>query len=223
MQTVWSIFGLGLLAALAGRIVMVRRRERRTLQPLAAEHHMHYTHEDLICIQERYHNLLMIRRGHNRHVSHLLYGSSSGRPITLFCYTYELGFGTSSESRQWWMAIVETPRTHLAWRAAPMSDFQANDPGTATQTIDGYRLVASSRDICSRLVETGISHLFAYAPGNYRWEVQGSLAAVAAPFDLDPTTPGRLYETVCRLTRYLEDKQLEWPKVTGHASRGEYR
>ncbi len=211
MQTFWSILGLVLLVALAGRVVLARHRERKALKPLAAEHHLHYAHEDLIGIQERYQNLRLIRQGHNRHVSHLLYGSSAAGPTTLFCYTYELGFGTNNESRQWWMAVVETPRVHRGWRAEPV-DMRANsvpdNEGDLIQVIDGYRLWLSSRDMASRLMEAGLRQLFEKAPTACCWEVRGTLAAVAIAFSFDPRDSRRLFETTCGLARFLDEHDL---------------
>lgn len=211
MQTLWPILGLVFLVALACRVVLARRRERKALEPLAAEYHLHYAHEDLIGIQERYQNLLLIRRGHNRHVSHLLYGSSAGGPTTLFCYTYELGFGTNSENRQWWVAVVETPRAHRRWRAEP-ADLRltpaANAKGDLEQTIDGYRFGLSSGEVFTRLTEAGVGKLLANAPLSCSWEVQGPLVAVATPFNLDPRRPRLLFEAVCGLARFLEEHDL---------------
>lgn len=211
MQTFWSILGLILLGTLAGRVIVARRRERRALKPLAAEHHLHYAHEDLIGLQERYQNLLLIRRGHNRHFSHLLYGSSAEGPITLFCYTYELGFGAKSESRQWWVAVVETARACRGWRMEPAdapADPLGDTPEVSDQAIDGYRLWASSPDTSLRLRAAEVGQLFENAPAGCCWEVQGPLAAVAVPFNLDPQTPRRLFDSVCRLVRFLKEHDL---------------
>lgn len=211
MQTFWSIIGLVLLVAFAGRVVLARHRERKALKPLAVEHHLHYAHEDLIGIQERYQNLSLIRQGHNRHVSHLLYGSSPVGPTTLFCYTYELGFGANSESRQWWMAVVETPRVHRGWRAEPVDarmDPAPHIEDDSIQVIDGYRLWLSSRDIASRLTESRVRQLLEKAPTACSWEVQGTLVAVAIPFGLDPQASRRLFETTCGLARFLDEHDL---------------
>lgn len=201
MYPFWLFIGLLIIAALFVRVVIVRRRPVRLLRDLAAARRLSLSAEDLIGIQERYHNLDMIRRGHSRHACNLLYGSTGTGLVTIFYYSYDLGFGVNRTNRQWWFAVVETACLHDHWRAMPAASFNG---GRELALVDRFRVRTEHHHTLGRLIDAGIEELFRTAPPEYYWEARGPLVAVATPFDSDPQTPRGLLDITCDLARRLQ-------------------
>ncbi len=199
MYRFWFCLGLLVITGLVVRVVISRRRRTRTLLSLATELHLSFSPEDLIDVQDRYHNLDMIRRGHSRHACNILYGRADAGLVTVFCYHYDLGFGAHQVSRDWWFAVLETPGVHKHWRAVPAGASTLTSP----VRIDVFDLQADHRDTLSQLTDAGIERVLEAAPADYHWEVRGPLVAVATPFDPAPETPRRLLITACDLARIL--------------------
>jgi len=215
-------FVLGLLimaglAGLAGRIALARYRQVRALGDLARTEHLTFSSEDVVGLHARYHNLDLIRQGPSRHACNLLYGPTEAGPVTLFSYSYDLGFGVHQTNRQWWFAVLETGVPHDHWRAFPEEkeapEKKSMDlyvgahwstPGGRFGRLDRFRIDADHEDTHKRLTDAGIECLFRAVPGDYHWEVRGPLLAVAAPFDSDPQTPIRLLAAARELARILE-------------------
>lgn len=108
MHPFWLLVGLLIVPLLLRRAVLARYRQTRILRDYARKKRLNFVAEDSIGIVARYDRLDLIRQGHNRSATHLLYGSNDAGSITLFNYTYELGFGINRMQRRWWVAVVET-------------------------------------------------------------------------------------------------------------------
>ena len=199
MRQFWLILGLLILAGVAGRAVVSRRRQLRALRRLARERRLNFSPEDLIDVRDRYHNLELIRQGHSRHACNVLHGPTDAGLLTVFSYSYDLGFGPRRASAYWWLAVVETAGVHEHWRAGPANSAPPQDE---TQ-IDRFNIRADHEETLQKLIDAGIERVFQASPADCHWEVRGPLVAVAAPFGSVPEVPRQLLTTACDLARIL--------------------
>ena len=199
MQPLLLITGLVILAVVAGRGAWLRRRESRHLRELADRRRLNFAPDDLIGVYERYVHLDLIHRGHNRHVWNVLYGTTDAGLVTLFCYAYELGFGTNRTQEQWWMGVLETGDLHDTWQALPEEAIKRN------YTKVGEVCVRTDRRTTRRSLEASeeIRSILDPADRPCHWEVRGPLLAVAARLDSDPATAEQLLARLVRLARGL--------------------
>jgi len=201
MPSLWLLLATLLIAGAVGRIVAHRRRQLRTLRDLARRHRLNFSPEDLIGLHERYQNLDLIRRGHNRHAWNVVYGSAEPGLIALFGYSYDLGFGANRTAHQYWIVVIETPRAHHHWQA--FSGESACRPVGEPRRIGPFDVWADHPATLSELLDAGLESTFHKAPANYRWEARGTLLAVATPMQPDPQTPEQLLTTACELALRL--------------------
>lgn len=194
--------GLAILALAAGRIALRRRRQTRDLRDLAGRKRLNFSTEDLIGVQHRYHNLDLIRRGHSRHVCNVLYGSTEAGLATLFCYSYDLGFGQNRCAEQRWIAVVETSQVHDHWHAVPSTGAA---PSAQSATIDRFVVHSAHQETLQQLENQEIRCVFREAPPDYLWEARGPFIAVAMPLSGVAETPEGLLATACRLASLLAD------------------
>jgi len=203
MEMLGFTLGILILAAVAVGTIVSRRRQTRKLRQLAQKRRLNYSAEDLIGIHERYQNLELIRRGHIRHASHVLFGSTDVGMVTLFCYTFDLGFGINRSAQQWSMAIIETTGHYDHWRARPVKSGQTNEDA---KTIDRFSISADHQDTAAQLTDADIEQLLQESPAEYHWEVCGPLVAVAVADDSNPETLDELLNTAIKLAKTLAQK-----------------
>jgi len=200
MQTFWLIPGILIVAIAATWAWFHRRRETRTLKELARKHRLNYATEDLIGIHERYQNLELIRQGHSRHVSHTIFGSTERGMITLFYYTYDLGFDTDRITRKWWMAVLETDNQHDHWRVQPAKMMKSAEN---TQKIDRFILHADHQKTIDLLTRAGMEEVLKSAHENFHFEADGPLLAVAVADCNEIEIIDQLLATVINLSQRL--------------------
>ena len=200
MPSVWLVLATLVIAGAVGRIVAHRRRQLGMLRDLARRHRLNFSPEDLIGLHERYQNLDLIRRGHNRHVWNVVYGSGDPGLIALFGYSCDLGFGANRTAHQYWIVVIETPRVHHHWRA-----LTAESAGLSGEhrRIGPFDVWADHPAAISELLDAGLESTFQKAPASYCWEARGTLLAVATPMQPDPQTPEQLLTTACELALRL--------------------
>ena len=201
------MIGLVLVGSVTTYAMLARRRQIGTVRGLTRDWRLNYSAEDLIGLHERYYALNLIRQGHHRQVSHILYGVIDEGLVSLFCYRYDVGFGVSQAGRQWWMAVVETPQTRPAWMACPTDEQAAfTVPYPHVRTIGGFAVgteIGDAESPCPADVEGALRD----APAGARIEVRQRLVAVALPFKPDAETPRLTLMAVRRLAGRTE--QLE--------------
>ena len=206
MHPMWLVLGLLLMTGLAVRVAVGRYRRLRMLCRLAAEHRFRFSGDDLIDIHDRYQNLEMIRQGHNRHVSNVLYGPTDAGLATVFCYDYELGFGSRRATRSWWIAVVETDRARDHWWAVSADDsiWTPGDTDSACSArVGGFEIHANHEATLNELRRLGLDRMFQTAPSDCRWEIRGPLVAVAVPFRPDGEAPAQVLSAARTLSAAL--------------------
>ena len=199
MRSFWFVAGFVTLAVAALRAFYARRRQNRRLRDLARSRRLNFTPEDLIGVHERFYNLSMIRRGHRRHSWNLLYGTTDAGLISLFCYRYDLGFGTHQSCRQCWIAVVETPCDHARWSTLCACDSHADNHHTAE--IAGFTIHADALDTIDKLRDAGLEAVLQKAAPTDQLEMHHQLVAGAAPYSRDIAIPARLLDTTIQLAR----------------------
>ena len=93
MRPFWSCLGLVILIVVGTRAALRRRRRLRAWRDLARKRRFNFSPGDPIGLHERYQNLDMIRQGHRRHACNVLHGPTPDGSVSVFSYSYELGFG----------------------------------------------------------------------------------------------------------------------------------
>lgn len=203
MHPFWLALGLFLAAALAGRAYDARRRERRLLRGLAERHRLHYSHEDLIGFEEQCGNLLLLRQGHCRQAWNVVHGSGEQGPITLFSYSYELGFGSGRRATRWWAVVLELEVVQDPWTAVDDTGphMAAERNGPADRRV---RISAECAQTGSRLRDRGVVHALESAPPGARWEARGRLLAGLLPA-VNGADPGQLLTAALEVRSRLMD------------------
>lgn len=197
--------GLILVAGITIYAVFARRRQIGSVRSLTRGWRLNYSAEDLIGLQERYHALNLIRQGHHRQVSHILYGVLEEGMVSLFCYRYDLGFGVNQTSRQWWMAVVETNKPRPAWIASPLDERPALFvPYPHVGNIAGFAVSAEFGSDPGGNALADLEAVLRNSPAGARIEVRQRLVAVALPFKPDPETPRLTLTTARRLAGRAE-------------------
>ena len=119
LHPAWLLGAVLISLPFVGRTYLDRRRQTRELLKLARRHNLKFSPADLIGLYDRYWNLALIRRGHNRHAWNVLYGSTEAGLVAIFRFSYELGFGLNRSARSWWVAVLESPQPFKSWQAEP--------------------------------------------------------------------------------------------------------
>ncbi|UCD27758.1 MAG: hypothetical protein JSV03_11705, partial [Planctomycetota bacterium] len=123
---------------------------------------------------------------------------------TLFCYTYDLGFGIHRTDRHWWIAVIETTGQYKHWRAYPADSNTIKGQG---EKIERFVICADRQNTINQLTDIGIERIFQNVPANYHWEVQNQFVAIAAPHHTDPAIPDQLLTTACKLAHLLAENK----------------
>lgn len=204
------LFTLGLILVGSATVyaVLARRRQVGSVRSLTRDLRLNYSAEDLIGLHERYYALNLIRQGHHRQVSHILYGVIEEGLVSLFCYRYDIGFGVSQAGRQWWMAVVETQQPRAAWMAYPnggKADLGA--PYPHVRNVAGFTVCAETTDDPGSTGPADIEAVLRDAPPDGRIEVRQRLVAVALPFKPDGETPRQVLTVVRRLARRMTGQE----------------
>lgn len=188
------IAGMLVLLLAAGGIGLSRRRQAAVLRELARSWRLNYAAEDLLDLQNRYHALELVQRGHSRHACHLIYGSTEAGLVTLFFHAFDIGFGGLRSRQHWWTAVLETPFLNERWTV------QLDKPGPAA----GPCLIRADETTRERLHACGIASLIDAASPETRWEARGPLLAVSAPATGERFTPGELLRLLTEASKCLK-------------------
>lgn len=208
MQSFWFIVGLFVLTLAALRAWLLRHRLNRRLRELASERRLNFTPDDLVGVHERFQNLSLIRQGHRRRAWNLLYGTTDVGFIALFCYRYDLGFGTRQSSKQCWIAVVETPYDHPCWLAHRTADQSLIDNRPTTEMSE-FTIHADSESTIDMLREICLDGILQTAELADRLEAHQRAIAVAGALSRDLETPTRLLDTALKLARLMQPKENE--------------
>lgn len=177
------MMGLLLLLAAALFYSASRRPQTKRLRELAKSRRLNYAPEDLLDLQQRYHSLELMRRGHSRHACHLIYGSTEAGLITLFFHAFDLGFGAHRQRQQFWTAVLETPFLNDTWSARLDESGQAGGSSSSIHAGDAA---------LSRLRACDVEAMVLAAPPEIAWEARGFLLAVSTVVTRDAAVPGEL-------------------------------
>lgn len=190
-QSLWLLLGLALVLLVLCALAR-RRRAARALRDLARTHRLNYAPDDLIGVHERYCSLELIRQGHSRTASDLLYGVTEAGLLTVFRYTFELGFGAQRSGETRWMAVLETPELHDPWHAVPAA--KDDPPGTL---VGRYRICAEHARTLEAVRGSHLPGALDDLPNGARVEARGHLLAVAIPDRSDPADVAALIAAMC--------------------------
>jgi hypothetical protein len=212
MHPFWLIAAVLVLSPFAGRLYLVRRRQRRELLALARKRNLKFSPVDLIGLHDRYYNLDLIRQGHGRHAWNVLYGSVETGLIAVFRYSYDLGFGVQRTSSQWWMAVLESPTPFANWRAEPAHDAPADTTGstdaaeatgpaqpTSEIRVGPLLLHADRAATLTDLARPPVAAALLAMPEGCHVEAHGPLLALACPADDNLEHPERLIDALTTL------------------------
>jgi hypothetical protein len=186
-----------IVGGLVGRGLWQRFHRQRRLRDVGRRFELNYSPVDLLNLKERYHNLSLLHRGHNRHICHILYGSNPAGLVALFRFSCELGLGLQRSNPQWWMTIVEMESHQPTWQAWPTeSTYRRPIPSRSIQTRLGtYQLVAERAETLPHLRHADLASIFENAPPQCLWEARGPFLAVACPGTACEKDPTHLLET----------------------------
>jgi len=202
MHRIWPVLLLVVAAPLVGRIVWRRRRQAHELTRLARRRGLAFAPLDLIGLHERYYDLACIRQGHNRRAFDVLYGSTDAGLVAVFRYRFDLGFGVEQVSKQWWVAVLESPRPLAAWQAWPADEPRLERPEHSAR-IGPLAVAADRPSTLDALRQPPLASFLTSVPEDWHFEARTTLAAVVAPFDHDFTVPDRLLASLAEWARLL--------------------
>lgn len=202
IHPLWLTLGLAALLGLVARAGLARRRERRVCLEVARGRRLTFSPRDHLGLLDRYQNLQLIRRGHSRHIRHVLYGMSEVGALSLFSYRVECGFGLSREVREWQMAVLELTTAQAPWTAGPG---QQPDGQTAPLQAGPLRIRAEHQHTLDRLGELEVIRILESAPPDAEIEVRGRLVAVAVPAEHARDELERLLALVVELGKRLSE------------------
>lgn len=226
MHPVWLIV-LGLvLAPPAARMWLKRRQRHARLWQLASERQLKLSTVDTIGLHDRYHNLDLIRRGHNRHAWDVLYGTSEAGHVAAFRYSYDLGFGVQQSSRHWWVAVLESTALFDGWQARPagppdgpstvgpstegmsaegacIEEKPFTDESTAGIRLGPFLVRADHWTTLESLASPATKAIFLEMPYWWHLEARGPLLAIAAPAEEPAVEPGALIDGLYKLADRL--------------------
>ncbi|MBP7936304.1 MAG: hypothetical protein KA354_16820 [Phycisphaerae bacterium] len=206
MPSLLFTVGLAAVAGVTLCAMLARRRQIGSVRSLSREWHLNYSAEDLIGLHERYYDLNLIRQGHRRQVSHILHGVTPEGLVSLFCYRYDLGFGVNQTGRQWWMAVVETPKARSAWIACPADRQFATltAPYPYTGKVAGFMVRREGGGDGEGADLADLERILKDVPACGCAEVRQRLVAIALPFRPDSETPRQALTVVRRLAGQIE-------------------
>lgn len=194
------------LAIAIGQGLWERYHRQRQLRELARRFNLNYSAMDLLNLSERYHNLSLLQRGHNRHICHILYGSHQAGLVALFRFSCELGLGLQRNQRQWWIAIVERDSDQPFWQAWPAdTNYQRPHATSGLQTrLGDYLYVVDRPTSLDRLQQSQLPDILENGPSQCVWESRGGVVATACPCAFGDQDPAALLETVIAVARTLD-------------------
>lgn len=200
MQTLLLLVGVVVLASATVRLLLMRRREVQALQGLAVANRLNFSREDIIGVHERYQRLEMIRRGHSRCASNVLYGTSPAGLVSVCCYTYELGLGANAQRHGWWIAVVETGRSGGSWRAVRAAEGEAED---SVVKVSGFWVAAEEPVALEKVKDEAVAAVLRSSPADLHWEISGPLVAAAVPLHDDVHAAERVLKAAMRMAQAL--------------------
>lgn len=200
-RPLWLAGVIVLIAPLVGRTYLHRRRELSSLSALARRRNLKFSTVDLIGLHDRYCNLELVRQGHNRHVWNVLYGSADAGLVTVFRYSYDLGFGVCRRSESWWMTVLEGPQVLKPWRADPAGAAEISPP---SERMGPFAIHADHAATVADLRQPGIRTAIESMPADCHIEAAGLLLAAAIPFEAGPAAPDTLLTCILTLADHLQ-------------------
>jgi len=206
MRSFWFIVGFLLLALTALRAWFLRCRQNRRLRELAHCRRLNFTPDDLIGVHERFQNLRLIRQGHRRCAWNLIYGTTDIGFIALFCYRYDLGFGTRQTLHQRWIAVVETPFDHPCWQAQSVANKPRIDSQPSTE-MAGFIIHTDYESTIDMLRLNSLDSILQNAASADRLESHHRFVAATAPYSRDIETPTCLLDTALQLARLMQPNE----------------
>lgn len=201
MHPLWTLAVLAVAAPIVGRAWWRRRIELRELARIARRRGLTFSALDLIGLHDRYCNLELIRRGHNRHAWNVMYGSVDTGLVALFRYSWQAGFGTRQVVHQEWIAVLECPAPLAGWRTAPAE--AQGEPLPTGSRIGGFIIHADRTATARALCEPPLAEVFLSVTKKWHFESRGILLAAAAPFDGDWGVPERLLDCISSIASRL--------------------
>jgi hypothetical protein len=177
MSTLGLILGTFARAATGAGAALVQHRQRHQVRNVARRFRLSYTSQDALDVQERFQNLRLMRRGHDRHACSLIHGLVSEGFLCAFRYQYDLGLGGDRTTHTYWYIVIEGRDGGPGWHTTPARD----QDESIIVGVSNCNLSARHERVRRVLPEPELAALLDTLPRGCHVEIEGELLGIACP------------------------------------------